>query len=152
MYRLIILAVISVALYGQGQSCESTYRVANFTAIRCQYSNYVDCSGQCSNVTGSIVNHLSYIMKNLSDIVNNEVFQFNRSKEIFNNRSEIIMETFTPICQRYTDVMAHKYYLKYLLFNKTNLNSTVIIKLVLIVIDLQVLAKYYHTAQVCVHM
>ena len=150
MYRLIILAAISVALYGQVQSCHSTYNITENKAIRCQYSDNVTCSGQCINVTDSIVDHLSYIIR-VSDIVNNEVFQFNRSNESFNNRlSEIINETFTLICQRYTDVMAHKYYLQDILFNGTRLNTAVIIKLTLIIIDLQVLAKYYHTAQVCV--
>ena len=150
MYRLIILAAISVAVYGQEQSCHSTYNIAENEAIRCQYSDNVTCSGQCINVTNSIVDHLSY-MVSISDIVNNEVFQFTRSNESFNNRlSEIIDETFTPICQRYTDVMAHKYYLQDILFNGTRLNTAVIIKLTLIIINLQVLVKYYHTAQVCV--
>ena len=88
-------------------------------------------------------------MIKIPDIVNNEeVFQFNRSNESFNNRlSKIINGTFTPICQRYTDVMAHKYYLQDILFNGPKLNPTAIIKLTLIIINLQVLAKYY---QVCV--
>ena len=152
MYRLIILATISVAVYGEGQPCESTYNLLNdFKAIRCdQYSNDVTCSGQCSDVTNSTLDHLSYMIK-IPDIVNNEVFQFNRSNESFNNRlSEIINETFTPICQRYTDVMAHKYYLQDILFNGTKLNSTVITKLTLIIINLQELAMYYHNTQVCV--
>ena len=131
-----------------------SYNLADFIAVSCnQYSNNVTCGARCSNVAESIIDHLSYMI-NLSDIVNNEeVFQFiiNRSNESFNNRlSEIINETFTPICQRYTDVMAHKYYLQDILFNGTKLNTTVIKKLTLIIINLQVLAKYYHTAQVCV--
>ena len=62
------------------------------------------------------------------------------------------MENFTPICRRYTDVMAHKYYLQDLLFNRTQADttSTVIIKLTLIIINLQVMANDYQTAQVCV--
>ena len=146
----IILAAISVAVYGQGL-CNSTYEEANNTIIKCQYSKNVTCIGQCSKVTNSTLKHLSYIMINLSDIVNIEVFQFNRSNESFNNRlSKIINGNFTPICQRYTDVMAHKYYLQDILFNGTNLHTSVIIKLTSIITDLQVLAKYYHTAQVCV--
>ena len=68
----IILAAISVAVYGQGKLCNSTYEVANNTIIKCHYSKNVTCSGQCSNVTNSTLNHLSYIM---TDIVNIEVFQ-----------------------------------------------------------------------------
>ena len=65
---------------------------------------------------------------------------------------EIIMGKFTPICQRYTDVMAHKYYLQHLLFNGTKLNNaTVIIQLTLVVIKLQVMANSLQTAQVCVY-
>ena len=155
MFRLIILTAISVAVYGQKQSCNSTYNSTNFTAVSCnQYSKNVTCGAQCSNVADSILDHVSYIVINLSDIVNNEeVFQFNRSNKSFNNRlSEIINKTFTPICQRYTDVMAHKYYLQDILFNGTKLNTTVITKLTLIIINLEVLAKYYHTAQVCVYL
>ena len=60
------------------------------------------------------------------------------------------MKNFTPICQRYTDVMAHKYFLQDLLFNRTQLNTAAIIKLTLIIINLQVMANNYETAQVCV--
>ena len=46
--------------------------------------------------------------------------------------------------------MAHKYYIQDLLFNGTQVDTTVIIKLTLIIINLQVMANYYQTAQVCV--
>ena len=62
------------------------------------------------------------------------------------------MKNFTPICQRYTDVMAHKYYLQDLLFNRTQVDTTVIIKLTLIIINLQVMANNYQNAQVCVQL
>ena len=62
------------------------------------------------------------------------------------------MESFTPTCQRYTDVMAHKYYLQNLSFNGTKLNDTmVIINLTLVIIRLQLMASILQTAQVCVH-
>ena len=58
------------------------------------------------------------------------------------------MQEFTPICKRYTDVMAHKYFL-HLLFNETKLNdATVIIQLTLVIIKLQVMANSLQTAQV----
>ena len=40
-----------------------------------------------------------------------------------------IMGNFTPICQRYTDIMAHKYYLQHLLFDGKLNDATVIVKL-----------------------
>ena len=62
------------------------------------------------------------------------------------------MENFTDICQRYTDVMAHKYYLNNLLFNETKLIDTIVItKLTLVIIKLQLMASILQTAQVCVH-
>ena len=62
-----------------------------------------------------------------------------------------IMGKFTPICQRYTDVMAHKHYLQRLLFDGTLNNATVIIKLSLVIIKLQFMANSLQTAQVCVY-
>ena len=60
------------------------------------------------------------------------------------------MEAFTPICQRYTDVMAHKYYLQHTLFQETRDFSAVATKqLTLVVIKLQTLANHLQTAQVC---
>ena len=62
------------------------------------------------------------------------------------------MEKFTPICQTYTDVMAHKYYLQNLLFNETKFNDTMVItNLTLVIIKLQLMASILQTAQVCVH-
>ena len=62
------------------------------------------------------------------------------------------MRDFTPACQRYTDVMAHKYYLQHLLFDGTKLNdATVIIQLTLVIIKLQVMANSLQAAQVCVY-
>ena len=67
------------------------------------------------------------------------------------NNFKTIMQEFTPICQRYTDVMAQKYFLQHLLFNETKLNdATVIIQLTLVIIKLQVMANSLQTAQVCV--
>ena len=67
------------------------------------------------------------------------------------NNFKTIMQKFTPICQRYTDVMAHKYFLQHLLFNETKLNdATVIMQLTLVIIKLQVMANSLQIAQVCV--
>ena len=52
------------------------------------------------------------------------------------DRFEIIMEEFSPICQRYTDVMAHKYYLQHLLLNKT-IASAVTVNLTSVIVKLQ---------------
>ena len=65
--------------------------------------------------------------------------------------TNVLMQKFTPICQRFTDVMAHKYYLQHLLFNRTY-SPTDIIQLTLVIIKLQVLANSLQTAQVCNYM
>ena len=63
------------------------------------------------------------------------------------------MENFTPICQRYTDVMAHKYYLQNISFNGIKFNDTMVItNLTLVIIKLQLMASTLQTAQVCVHL
>ena len=68
------------------------------------------------------------------------------------NFNNVIMKNFTPVCQKYTDIMAHKYYLQDLLFNGAKLNDTTVIKsLTLIIINLQVMANSFQTAQVCAY-
>ena len=69
---------------------------------------------------------------------------------------DTIMAEFTPICQRYTDVMAHKFYLQDILLNGAKdtwlyatENSEVIKALTSIIINLQSMAYYLQTAQVC---
>ena len=63
------------------------------------------------------------------------------------------MRTFTPICQRYTDVMAHKYYLQHTLFQEArNFSPVAIMQLTIVVIKLQVLASHLQTAQVYMHL
>ena len=59
------------------------------------------------------------------------------------------MDNFTGTCQRYTDVMAHKYYLQELLFNKS-INGTVTIQLALVIVKLQVMANSLQAIEVCV--
>ena len=61
------------------------------------------------------------------------------------------MEKFTPICQTYTDVMAHKCYLQHVLFHKAK-RPVAIMKLVSVIIKLQVLANSLQTAQVCIYI
>ena len=63
----------------------------------------------------------------------------------------MIMRKFTPICQRYTDVMAHKYFLQHLLFQEIK-ESRAIMQLVLVITKLQVLANNLLNAQVCGYM
>ena len=58
------------------------------------------------------------------------------------------MGRLTPICQRYTDVMAHKLHLQHLLFDGTLNDATIIIKLTLVIIKLQFMANSLQTAQV----
>ena len=61
------------------------------------------------------------------------------------------MNNFTGTCQRYTDVMTHKYYLQELLFNKSrSINQTVIMQLALVIVKLQVMANSLQTIEVCV--
>ena len=57
------------------------------------------------------------------------------------------MKNLSPICTRYTDVMAHKYYLQHVLFYANNENITKL--LISITIKLQVLGHNLQTAQVC---
>ena len=60
------------------------------------------------------------------------------------------MTNFTLVCQRYTDVMAHKYYLQHLLLNGTNnITATVIMNLISVIIKLQVMANSLQIVQVC---
>ena len=61
------------------------------------------------------------------------------------------MENLSPICTRYTDVMAHKNYLQHVLFHANNVtnNGTISQLLISITIKLQVLAHNLQTAQVC---
>ena len=60
---------------------------------------------------------------------------------------EKIVGEFTPICQRYTDVMAHKYYLQHHLFHRTN-DATVMMKLTSVIISLQAIANSFQITQV----
>ena len=94
----------------------------------------------------------------MTNIHYDTVLHFNNLAQILKpnnpqaNNFETVMGEFTPACQRYTDVMAHKYYLQHLLFNGTKLNNaTVIVQLTLVVIKLQVMANSLRTAQVCVY-
>ena len=68
-----------------------------------------------------------------------------------NNNFNVMMDNFTSICQRYTDVMAHKYYLQNLIFSGTKFNDMVIKDLTLVIIKLQLMASILQTAQVCVY-
>ena len=57
------------------------------------------------------------------------------------------MEKFTPICQRYTDVVAHKHFLQHYLFHRVTA-PTVLVKLTSVIIKLQILANSLQAAQV----
>ena len=61
------------------------------------------------------------------------------------------MKKFTGICQRYTDVMAHKYYLQDILFTKT-IDATLRKQLTSVIIKLQVMGFYLEKAQVYIRM
>ena len=61
---------------------------------------------------------------------------------------DTILGEFTPICQRHTDVMAHKFYLQHLLFNRTY-DATVVVQLTSVITNLQVLANALQSIQVC---
>ena len=81
-------------------------------------------------------------------------FTFNTSQNPTHTTSDIvnnIMGNFTPICQRYADVMAHKYYLQHLLFDGKLSDAKIIVKLTLVIIKLQFMANSLQTAQVCVY-
>ena len=73
------------------------------------------------------------------------------SEHLLFNNFKAIMDNFTGTCQRYTDVMAHKYYLQDLLFNKSrSINGTVTIQLALLIVKLQVMANSLQAIEVCV--
>ena len=59
----------------------------------------------------------------------------------------MIMEKFSPICQRYTDVMAHKYYLQHLLFNET-IARAVGVNLTSVIVKLQAMGNSLENVQV----
>ena len=72
------------------------------------------------------------------------------SKHLLSSNLTKIIANLTPICQRYTDVMAHKYYLQHLLFNKTNnVTAAVIMNLTSVIMDLQFMGYSLEAAQVC---
>ena len=58
-----------------------------------------------------------------------------------------VINNFTAICKRYTDVMAHKHYLQHRLFHKTS-TVTIAKQLIPIIIKLEVMAHSLETAQV----
>ena len=62
------------------------------------------------------------------------------------------MKNLTAICKRYTDVMAHKNYLQYVLFHANNVTVTISESLISIIIKLHVLAHNLQTAQVCIYI
>jgi len=70
------------------------------------------------------------------------------SKDLRSSNFDTIMAEFTPICQRYNDVMAHKFYLQDIWLNATE-NPKVIRALTSIIINLQSMAYNLQTAQVC---
>ena len=57
------------------------------------------------------------------------------------------MGKFSPLCKRYTDAMAHKYYLQHLLFNKT-INPAVTKQLTLVIVRLQTMVNSIENVQV----
>jgi len=57
------------------------------------------------------------------------------------------MEEFSPICQRYTDVMAHKYYLQHLLLNET-IAPAVRVNLTSVIVKLQAMGYSLENVQV----
>ena len=62
-----------------------------------------------------------------------------------------IMENLTPICQRYTDVMANKYNLQNNLFHRIY-DMRVMIQLTSVITNLQAMANVLQTIQVCCYM
>ena len=56
------------------------------------------------------------------------------------------MGNFSSICQRYTDMLAHKYYLQHLLFNEA-INDAVTIQLISVITKLQVMGNCLENAQ-----
>ena len=57
------------------------------------------------------------------------------------------MGKFSPICQRYTDVLAHKYYLQHLLFNKA-MDNAVTMQLTSVITKLQIMGNSLENTQV----
>ena len=61
------------------------------------------------------------------------------------------MKNFSSICQRYTDVMAHKYYLQHLLFNET-IVPAVRANLTSVIVKLQAMGNSLENVQVRTYM
>ena len=63
------------------------------------------------------------------------------------SRFEIVMRKFSPLCKRYTDAMAHKYYLQHLLFNKA-IDPAVTKQLTSVIVRLQAMVNSIENVQV----
>ena len=168
--QMIILTAIIAVLYGKAQCCDSDDAMD-------QYTNTIDCTNnkKCKEAVKQFCEVSALTTNQSTSIIDKEELKFSFKVSLmigehkilfyicFNHLSQesmhlqiynfnkTIMQEFTPICQRYTDVMAHKYFLQHLLFNETKLyDATVIIQLTLVIIKLQVMANSLQTAQVCV--
>ena len=170
---IIILATITLASYGKALLCRSTYDVNAITQH--QYNNSINCANQkCLDAVDQFKTAAEFTINKLALILNKEEFKFRynvslmtvdlilfcicintlsqRSLDSQRENVQTIMKNFTPACQRYSDVMAHKHHLQHLLFNENQLtNATVIIQLALVIIKLQIMANSLETAQVCVY-
>ena len=174
MNTSIILAAITIVVV-YGNDCSSTYNISR-AAVRLQYNKFIHCSTEMCNESKTRFSNVADLTTNqLRFMINNEAFKFvsleiyiiashttfhlififsQKTKHLQSSNFETIMANFTPVCQRYTDVMAHKYYLQHLLFNGTNnATATVLINLTSVIIKLQVMANSLQTIQVyaCVY-
>ena len=88
MNRLIILASITMMLYGKTQCCISTYNASNTTGINEQYNNRIDCStNNCTALRTQFKNVAASVTNLLSNILTEFIFDRNVS---FNDRSVAI--------------------------------------------------------------
>ena len=82
---IILVGVITMALYGKVQCCNSTYDFNNTIGIQQQYNSNINCSNACMNAV-----HRSRSLTNeLSKMRNNTVFIFKHTVS-FNDRSVAI--------------------------------------------------------------
>ena len=176
MNNLIVLAVLATTVVVHSETtCNDTYDIEDFEGIRQQYDDNLDCVNnikcknvvtQFTNTAGNLIsNEVLFIIKNsdeefkfkpgvyklLTKLYDDTTLGYNNLLQNPSNTINIIMGKFTPICQRYTNIMAHKHYLQRLLFDGNLNNATVIVKLILVIIKLQLMANSLQTAQVCVY-
>ena len=105
-------------------------------------------------LNSTIINNTAILVINNSDVsfidlwclYSLDILILSQDSSVSGNNFKKVMGEFSPICQGYTDVLAHKYYLQHLLFNEA-INDTVTIQLFSVITKLQVMGNSLENAQ-----